>query len=170
MFVKMFPSPYGAWVVSLSCLLYVIWTCFRPLTGHGLYRSDRASDTDTCWFPSPYGAWVVSLYIYEVISDNSFPSPYGAWVVSGNCAAKQPMTSTFPSPYGAWVVSRRNRSSIRTGKFPSPYGAWVVSAKPDTNRFTDDGILVDNNVVKTTMSSYHRYRRVNYSMSRTKCQ
>ena len=37
--INMFPSPYGAWVVSETLMKHLhLWACFRPLTGHGLYH------------------------------------------------------------------------------------------------------------------------------------
>ena len=99
-----------------------------------------------------------------------FPSPYGAWVVSAYRRRLKARRKVSVPLRGMGCISNLLTVFTRLRMFPSPYGAWVVSAKPDTNRFTDDGILVDNNVVKTTMSSYRRYRRVNYSISRTKCQ
>ena len=78
-----FPSPYGAWVLSKNGLTIkphlkvsvplrgmgfigydsyfgYDYESFRPLTGHGFYQRRYIIMLKVTQFPSPYGAWVLS--------------------------------------------------------------------------------------------------------------
>ena len=78
-----FPSPYGAWVVTLN---------------------DRALDVSLA-FPSPYGAWVVTWQSLYGITDELVSVPLRGMGCDDTEKFMKQATYTFPSPYGAWVVT-----------------------------------------------------------------
>ena len=105
----MFPSPYGAWVVSSRYnRLFSPSHGFRPLTGCGLCRGRCSSGS---------AGLSVSVPLRGVGCVHDWDEP-------------ERLVAEFPSPYGAWVVSAQTVAELNAanGLFPSPYGAWVVSA------------------------------------------